>query len=523
MASFSIGKVEADRDMRYCTKFLSMLCADLEKRVQLLEHVVAEYRSCYVHLSTLSRDLPNRENTEKILPHSSNDVECKVQSNPVAELPGRKLSADIGASRASSDRKLKSQDDASKDIKKGISSGLRPRVSSGSRPVAAARQPKQPEAAAPEGELDRILRQARELRLREKKNVLALAPDATQEIQPKPGSIETQEVKSVLASGSVSAEGASQPAAEEKKPQQEKPRAPNAFEEANGKFIDVKQIEKAVASVYAVDKNVYMSQSRLLSKAAGRVKFPASATYESVKWMSSESEGHQYARGSSDPAADSACDVPSLMRAMKLRLQENKARYERLLRRSVKELGHGAIAGPEREDIFRIWYENQAIMEIYEALALARGTASSSLARDRVSADTWSQEYDSALATVTGLPVSAPISLSCSSEKLMDDDYFQHKMASVRAFNDALQSRAQFAAESVISRTLLRDAIRQLRQCSTVQNARVSRGTRSHVEETTTSDGASDELRRDWVESLKVFRSSWQCLAPDSTVSFMNK
>lgn len=291
--------------------------------------------------------------------------------------------------------------------------------------------------------------------------------------------------------------------------------------------IDTGMLEKAVPELHYTGAEVLTSQTRFLSLVYGGLTIPTSLPFAVAK------EAMEFAPRHSDvPVADASDPTTAMQNAeaaiaeLCTLLSEYKKKYEKRYRRLVQELSFSSLSTAERQDIFRMWFDIRRIIDIHETISLSHDS------HVHMGISDVQDSLSDALKMITDLPLVAPVDILTNTPKeVIDSDWLKRKVRECEAFNDTLASRVHFASETVLSRTVMRDLIAEMKKC-TVD----SKATRMGIGATPSgSPGVvasrvprvdSDDNTAEWRAVMSKYRDVWGCLVDvkkEGTVSFVSK
>jgi hypothetical protein len=226
------------------------------------------------------------------------------------------------------------------------------------------------------------------------------------------------------------------------------------------------------------------------------------------------------------PAADhskqGSGDVDAALVELSALLIGHKNKFEKRYRRLVQELSFSSLSAVERQDIFNMWYDIHRVIDLYQSLLLANDKCASAIPSD---AD---RSIDDALRMIADLPLYAPVDMhSITPREVLEPGWLKRQLSQAEMFNNALRSRVRFASETVISRTLMRDLIAEMKRCTiNCKGARMGIASPGPIRAAGASpQDAADDLA-EWTAAMSQYRDVWSCLADarrDGTVSFVYK
>ena len=300
------------------------------------------------------------------------------------------------------------------------------------------------------------------------------------------------------------------------------PVASLAQEERHLVKVDGHRVEKLFADIWATDRFVCAAEARVLSDGAGCQVFPRSVPYLSLRAaMAPTGMPTPPTAALTEGGASSAVlksDRSSCYDALSAALKENRVKYTKHMKRLLREGEKVSNVGPtDREELFSCWYEHQSLLELYELMRLDRllavNSGSSSDGMNSI-ADVdrgmpW--ELQTALDTIRALPKAAPLDFRKSAAAFLEPAWLESSLREIDLFNESLKTRTKYAVETVFARTVLKECMHNLKQCTI----------RSRQGED------SGKLRSDWIDALRQYRSVWSCLTRETkgagTVSFVHR
>lgn len=352
--------------------------------------------------------------------------------------------------------------------------------------------------ASQEDEIDRILRMARRIRGQGQESETVIKKDLSSAPEDKVSESIERKVP--------------QPPPFEGRPQQ-----PDLIK------VDCNRVEKMLAHLWTTDRAVHRAHIKVLSAGAGCAVFPRSIPYLSFKSAVSPTglpepptaaiaggPGHSCSSAHKHIIEENKGDC---YKALAIMLRENRIRYTKYMKRLLREGGKVSQIGPaDREELFKYWYEHQALLELYEVLRLDRVENEFDYdSKDNLHPGKLPLELLFARDAIAALPKATPIDFSAPVSKFLDPSWLNAGLTEVDLYNDVLKTRTKYAAETVLGRTVLKECIHRLKKC-TWQSRRAEVG---------------DSLVADWTEALKLYRSVWSCLSRETPsagrVSFVYK
>jgi hypothetical protein len=282
------------------------------------------------------------------------------------------------------------------------------------------------------------------------------------------------------------------------------------------KKIDSAIFEKVVSELNYTSAEVMSSQTRFLSMVQGRLSVPNSLPYivanEGLEFMPRPAT--HFSEGSSVDNLDAALSELSAV------LVAHKNRYEKRYRRLVQELSFSSLSAAERQDIFNMWYDIHHIIDLYESLVRSNDPPAPAIPDEK------DRSIDDALRMIADLPLFAPVDLySSTPREVLEPGWLKRNLAQTELFNNALCSRVRFASETVISRTLMRDLIADMKKC-TINSKGVRMGIMSDPKHSTSASPPGADDLAGWTAAMGKYRDVWSCLADarhDGMVSFVYK
>ena len=271
--------------------------------------------------------------------------------------------------------------------------------------------------------------------------------------------------------------------------------------------------------VFCTDRAMYQMETEELSTATGGVCFPRSIPYYTIKSALSRTgipespvtkhiqrmteEGIDMNKIGITNESNSRC-----MDELCKQLRENRLKYNKQLKR-LAQLPVTSIGQADRIEIFSIWYEQNALLEIYEMLRVCRLRKLRNI--NEVTKSPISKELNNAINTIRCLPLSTPINKKCSIPQFLQPEWLHARIKDIFLFNEALQTRTKVACETIIARVALKEVVKRLKHCAQRQK----------------SGENSEDLTKEWINAFKLYRCIWSCLNMDSetktSVSFVYK
>ena len=245
-----------------------------------------------------------------------------------------------------------------------------------------------------------------------------------------------------------------------------------------------------------IDKDLYKSQSMVLSRIHRRPHFTKSQCYSIVQGSFQDSDtvlprlvkegGH----------------LNEVLRKLTTMVRSQQGLFDKKLKSKLARIltNEQLIHKDDKMDIIENWYRCHRFIETYELLssssssaAAATATASFDHSRQPINDENLMLLKD----LISCMPICTPLQVVKGGGSSKEtDEWLRASIDSIEEFHSTLQSRYQYVVESSIGKHQLKDTISSLKVCSQMETDGSSKGS--------TSDR--------WIKSLKAYKALYSCL-----------
>ena len=276
---------------------------------------------------------------------------------------------------------------------------------------------------------------------------------------------------------------------------------------------------KKRTSLHGVNKELYSTQSKFLTKINSKRTFPRSVAYSALKLEKEKRSAKEVEELNGESARESYADDSDMIFKRKIEydhlekvLTQNKNHYDKMIKGKLSRMTLSSMGNDDVKEIFRIWYITQKYIEMgrkynenktCDLHQISNNIAGERLDKKGVHFEKEKEDLDKLNELRTNL---VDILLSdgdtqsdvVSDDVLVSREWLKNRIKYCHDFHDEYDVRTKYLIEKSLGRNELKYSVKLLKECCNMKR-----------------DGYSHDIHYcedKWISALKYYKALYSCL-----------